>query len=60
MREHRRFVFQQSVVAAVELVALGQPAILAQEIGQGRALKPFAVQPPFAARRQQAIGHPHE
>jgi hypothetical protein len=57
MREHRLFMFQQPVVAAIELVALGQPGILAQQIGQRGALEPLAVQPLFAARRQQPVGH---
>ena len=48
----RLFVHQEPVVTAVQLVDLGQPGILAQQIGQGAALKPLAVQPPFAARRQ--------
>ena len=60
MREHRRFVLEQPVMAAVELVALGQPGICAQEIGQGGSLEPFAVQSPFAARRQQPIRNQHK
>ena len=39
---------------------LGEPGILAQEIGQGAALKPLTVQPPFAPWRQQAIGDQYE
>ena len=38
MIEHRLFVDQQPVVAAVQLVDLGQPGILAQQIGQSAAL----------------------
>src|SRR5438105_3326029 len=60
MIEERLLVHQQPVMAAVQLVDLGEPGILAQEIGQGAALKPLAVQPPFAARRQQAVGDQHE
>src|SRR5207248_6155339 len=56
----RLFVYQQPVVTAVQLVDLGQAGILAQQIGQGTALKPLTVQPPFAARRQQAIGDQDE
>jgi hypothetical protein len=56
----RLFVRQQSVVTAVQFVDLGQPCVLAQQIGQGTAPKPLAVQPPFAARRQQAIGNQHK
>ncbi len=58
--EDRLLVPQQSVMTAIQLVDLGEPRILAQQIGQGAALKPFAVQPPFAARRQQAIGDQYE
>ena len=47
-------------MTAVQLVDLGHPGILAQQIGQGTAPKPLAVQPPFAARRQQAIGNQDE
>src|SRR5580693_3079575 len=56
----RLLVHQQPVVTAVQLVDLSQPCVLAQKIGQGTAPKPLAVQPPFAARRQQAIGDQHE
>ena len=51
---------QQPVVTAVQLVDLGQPGVLAQQIGEGTALKPLAMQPSFAARRRQAIGNQHE
>src|SRR5438105_773367 len=51
---------QQPVVTAIQLVDLGQPRILAQQIGESAALKPLTVQPPFAARRQQAVGNQHE
>ena len=47
-------------MTAIQLVDLGQPGILAQQIGQGAALKPLAVQAPFAARRQQTIDDQHE
>jgi hypothetical protein len=56
----RLFVRQQPVVTAVQLVDLGQSGILAQQIGQGTAVKPLTMQAPFAARRQQAIGNQHE
>jgi hypothetical protein len=39
----RLFVHQEPVVTAVQLVDLGQPGILAQQIGQGTALKPPCV-----------------
>ena len=60
MIEDRLLVHQQPVVTAVQFMDLGEPGILAQEIGQSAALKPLAVQAPFAARRQQAIGDQHE
>jgi hypothetical protein len=47
-------------MTAVQLVDLGEPRILAQQIGQGAALKPLTVQPPFAARCQQAIGDQYQ
>jgi hypothetical protein len=58
--EDRLLVREQSVVTTIQLVDLGEPGILAQEIGHGATLKPLAVQAPFAARRQQAIGNQHE
>ena len=39
MIKDRLFVRQQPVVTAVQLVDLGQPGTLAQQIGQGAALK---------------------
>ena len=60
MIEQRLFVFQQPVVAAIELVDLGQPEVGAQQIGQRGPFKPFPMQPPLAAWRQQAIGDQHE
>src|SRR6476646_1187036 len=60
MIEDRLLVRQQSVMTAIQLVDLGAPGILAKQIGQGAALKPLTVQPPFAARRQQAIGNQYE
>jgi hypothetical protein len=70
MIEDRLLVGEQSVMTTIQLVDLGEPGILAQEIGQGAALKPLAVQPPLAARGpsahgldpwgQQAIGDQHE
>jgi len=58
--EQRPLVRQQPVVAAVQLVDLGQPRVLAQKVGQGAALEPLAVQAPLAARRQQPVGRQHE
>ena len=60
MIEDRLLVGQQSVMTAIQLVDLGQPGILAQQIGQGAALKPLPMQPPLAARCQQAIGDQYE
>jgi hypothetical protein len=47
----RLLVHQQPVVTAVQLVDLGQPGVIAQQIGQGTALKPLTVQTPLTARR---------
>src|SRR5205807_8921016 len=47
--EDRLLVRQQPVMAAIQLVDLGKPCVLAQQIGQSAALKPLTVQPPFAA-----------
>jgi hypothetical protein len=58
--EDRLLVDQQPVMAAIELVDLGQPHILAQEVGERAAKEPLTVQAPFAARRQQAIGDQHK
>ncbi len=55
MIEDNLLVDEQPVMAAIQLVKPGEPGILAQQIGQSTALKPLTVQPPFAARRQQAI-----
>jgi hypothetical protein len=43
MIEDRLLVGQQSVMTAIQLVDLGESGILAQQIGQGAALKPLAV-----------------
>ena len=48
MIEDRLLVGQQPVVTAVQLVDLGQPGILAQQIGQRAALKPLTMQAPLA------------
>src|ERR1700745_129064 len=41
----RVLVDQRPVMTAVQLVDLGQPSVLAQQIGQGTAPEPLAVQP---------------
>src|ERR1700739_2159027 len=56
MIEQSLLVFEQSVVTAIQLVDFGQPEVFAEQIGHGTALKPFAMQPPLAARRQQPVG----
>src|SRR5205814_6187331 len=56
----RLLVHQQPIVTAVQLVDLGQPGILTQQIGHGTALKPLTVQPPLAARRQQTVDDQRE
>lgn len=44
-------------MTAVELVRLDQAEVGAEQIGHGVVTEPFAVQPPFAARRDQSICH---
>src|SRR5271169_6562845 len=56
----RLLMHQQPVVTAVQLLDLGQPCVLTQQIGQGTALKPLTVQPPLAARRQQTVDDQRE
>jgi hypothetical protein len=56
MIEQGLLVFEQPVVTAIQLVDFGQPEVFAEQIGHGTALKPFAMQPPLAARRQQPVG----
>jgi len=55
MREQGLFVLQELVQAAVELVALRQPGVLAQEIAHGASVPPLPVQPPLAARINQPV-----
>jgi hypothetical protein len=59
MREQRLFVGEQEVVAGVELVRLGEAEIRSEEIGHGAAEEPLAMQPPFAARRDEPVGDQH-
>lgn len=42
-------MFQQTVVAAVEGVFLGEAEVSAQQVGHGAVVEPVAVQPPLAA-----------
>src|SRR5260370_2618309 len=56
MSEEGLLVFEPPVVTAIQLVDFGQPEVFAEQIGHGTALKPFAMQPPLAARRQQPVG----
>src|SRR6266446_808880 len=56
MIEQGLLVFEQPVVTAIQLVDFGQPEVFAEQIGLGTALKPFAMQPPLAAARQQPVG----
>ena len=60
MIEHRLLVRQEKIVTGVKLVAFGKTKILTQKIGERAPAVPFAMQPPFAARRKQSIGHQHE
>ena len=47
MIEDHLLVLEQPVMTATQLVDLGEPGILAQQIGQSAALKPLTVQPPL-------------
>src|SRR5215469_5355903 len=60
MVENGLLVRQQKVMRRVELVAFGQAEVLAEKIRQRALAKPFPMQPPFAARRQQPIGNQNE
>jgi len=51
------FVFDYFVKTAIELVFLHQRIICFQQIRHGAAAKPFAVQSPFTAWRNESMGH---
>ncbi len=53
--EKRGLMRQELVVTGVELVGLGQGEVAPEQIGQRAALKPLAVQAPFAARIDEAV-----
>ena len=55
--EQPLLVRHQLVQAAVQLVALHQPVVFAQQIRHGAPLKPFSVQPPLAAGVDQPVAH---
>lgn len=50
-------VGQQLVQAAVKLVDLHQPRVLAQEIAHGAGIEPLAMQAPLAAGVEEAVDH---
>src|ERR1039458_3428402 len=56
MIKERLLMFQEQIVARVELVTLGQLAkVGSQQIAHGAALKPLPVQTPLAARIDQPV-----
>ena len=60
MLEQGWLVRQKSVVTAIERADLRQALVRAQKVGQRALVEPLPMQPPFAARRQKAIGDKHE
>src|SRR5260370_1438767 len=56
MIEQSLLMIEQPVVTAIELVDLRQPGVLAQQIGHGAALKPFAMEAPLACWHRAASG----
>ena len=57
VREQRVLVLEESVMAGVQFMRLGQAKIGAQEIGHGTVAEPVAMQLPLTARCDQPIGH---
>ncbi len=53
--EQGLLVLQKLIQAAVELVALRQPGVLAQKIADGAPVPPLPMQPPLAARIDQPV-----
>jgi hypothetical protein len=60
MLEQGWLVRQKTVVTAIERADLRQALVRALKVGQRALVEPLAMQPPFAARRQEAIGDKHE
>jgi hypothetical protein len=53
------FVGQQKIVTGIEFVRFGQSEVRTQQVSHRRAAKPFAVQFPLAARRNEPIAGQH-
>ena len=58
--EQRVLVRQQTVVAGVELVDLGQCGVAAEQVGERGTVEPLPIQLPLAAGGKQAVGRQHE
>ena len=59
VREQSLFVGEQQVVAGIELVSFGEAEVGAEQIGHGAVEEPLAMQPPFAARRDEPVARQH-
>ena len=57
MIEERRLVGHEFVMARVEAMNLRERKISAEQIGDGRVLKPMPVQPPLAPRIDEPVKH---
>ena len=60
MIEHRLLVRQQTVVTAVQFVTVRERRVCFQQICQGAAPVPLAMQSPLRPRRNQPIRHQHK
>ena len=56
MREQRFLMLQQQIVTGIKLVLFRQAEVGSQQVGHRAAAEPLAMQPPFAARRNQPVG----
>jgi hypothetical protein len=59
MREQSLFVSEQQIMAGIEFVRFRKPEVGAEEIGHGAVEEPLAMQPPFAARRDEPVARQH-
>ena len=50
---------EQPVVTGVELVRFGEAEVGAEQVGHGAVEEPLAMQPPFAAGRDEPVGRQH-
>jgi hypothetical protein len=55
MREQRFLMLQQQVVTGIKLVLFRKAEVRPQQIGHRAVAEPLAMQPPFAARRDQPV-----